>query len=143
MKLTLIRGIPGSGKSTRAEEIQDSNAVICEADDFFNMNDGTYKFDPKHLDDAHKLCQAEAAYFLFRGNNVIVSNTSIYMRDIKTYWLIAKKYGAEFEIINCVADYGSIHDVPGMIMDKMASAFVPITTEDWNKHVLKHGMEEA
>lgn len=138
MKLTLIRGIPGSGKSTRAKEIVDAYTVILEADEFFYMEDGTYNFNFKFLPDAHKLCQAQAAYFLHQGVDIIISNTSINLSEIKTYWDLAKRFGAEFEIINCTENYGSIHNVPEETINRMSQNFEPITTEEFKAHAKKY-----
>jgi len=132
-KLTLIRGIPGSGKTTLANTIllQDKNpCVICEADDFF-MFGNSYKFNNTKLGDAHKWCQAKVAFFLFRGNDVIVSNTSINMKDINTYYKIANSYSAEFEIVNCEGGYKNTHKVPEEVIESMTKRFKVITTEDW------------
>ncbi len=41
--LTLVRGLPGSGKSTYAKTL---NAVLVEADQFFIDSNDTYQFDP-------------------------------------------------------------------------------------------------
>ena len=56
--LILVRGIPGSGKSTFANLIWNSYA-ICEADKFFYDKDGNYNFDPSKLKQAHEWCQNE------------------------------------------------------------------------------------
>lgn len=50
--LTLIRGLPGSGKSTMAKFIAgDTDAVHLEADMYF-IKDGEYKFEQTQI----KLC---------------------------------------------------------------------------------------
>lgn len=70
-ELILIRGLPGSGKTTLAEQImkewkeirdgrgrQVKSCKLIAADDFF-MVDGEYKFDPSKLSEAHAWCQRE------------------------------------------------------------------------------------
>ena len=145
MKLTLIRGIPGSGKTTKALELAEDNDEIIEADMFFEVlnEDGTdvdYKFDFEFLGAAHKWCQSMAEYMLFGGENVIISNTSIHYKDINTYYKIALKYGAEFEIINCIGNYKNTHNVPEEVIKRMKERFKPISTEEWLEHVAE--MEE-
>jgi len=131
MKLILIRGVPGSGKSTLAKELSSKQGyVVCEADHYF-MSDGEYKFDIDLIGDAHVWCQANAKYLLFHGLSVIVSNTSVHNKDIRTYYEIAKKYHADFEIINCSGNFKTIHHVPTQVQKRMANSFVPITTEDF------------
>jgi adenylate kinase family enzyme len=57
--LFLVRGIPGSGKSTFAKHIWNEYA-ICEADKFFhNKETGEYNFDPSRLKEAHEWCRNE------------------------------------------------------------------------------------
>ena len=55
--LTLVRGLPGSGKSTFANWIWNEYA-ICEADKFFYDKEGNYNFDATKLSQAHKWCRA-------------------------------------------------------------------------------------
>ena len=52
-KLYIVRGLPGSGKSTFAEALVGSDFLVCEADKYF-MVDGEYKFDGSKLKDAHE-----------------------------------------------------------------------------------------
>jgi len=132
MKLTLIRGIPGSGKTTLAHKLIGENDVIMEADHFFQKPSG-YNYNIKLIREAHMWCQSCTAYHLFRGRNVIVSNTSIHFRDLECYYDIAKKFNAEFEIINCTGDYKNIHDVPEETLNIMANNFIEISTEDFIK----------
>jgi adenylate kinase family enzyme len=56
--LTLVRGLPGSGKSTFANFIWNEYA-ICEADKFFYDSEGHYLFDASKLREAHKWCRDE------------------------------------------------------------------------------------
>lgn len=48
VELLLIRGLPGSGKSTMAKEYAKAGYVHCEADQFFEI-DGQYRFDASKL----------------------------------------------------------------------------------------------
>lgn len=51
--LILVRGLPGSGKSTFAHAIW-NNYAICEADQYFiNKETGEYVFDGSKIKDAH------------------------------------------------------------------------------------------
>ena len=56
--LTLVRGLPGSGKSTFANTITNEFSV-CEADKFFYDKEGNYNFDATKLSQAHKWCRDE------------------------------------------------------------------------------------
>jgi len=77
MTLTLVRGLPGSGKSTYAErycKVHKPTPVHLEADMYF-LKDGVYTFNPKLLVKAHQWVLAEAERALCDGQSVIVSNT--------------------------------------------------------------------
>jgi len=54
----LLRGVPGSGKSTISKRIQQlyDTDCVCSADDYF-MKNGTYNYDNSKIQDAHKWCQ--------------------------------------------------------------------------------------
>lgn len=44
--LILLRGLPGSGKSTKAKKLAGSTGLVYSTDDFF-MVKGEYVYDPK------------------------------------------------------------------------------------------------
>jgi len=50
--LFLVRGLPGSGKTSFASAIWNDYAV-CEADKFFYDKEGNYNFDGSKLKEAH------------------------------------------------------------------------------------------
>ena len=59
--LLLIRGLPGSGKTTLAHKLADlqTGSICVAADDFF-MEDDEYKFDSAKLQEVHERCQRTA-----------------------------------------------------------------------------------
>jgi len=130
MKLFLVRGIPGSGKSTFANELANINTIVCEADQFF-MDKGAYNFIASQLNDAHKWCQAKVAFCLKRGYDVVVANTSLYHRDLHCYNDIADRYNATFHIINCNGKFKSIHGVPEEVMENMTKKYKLISDKEW------------
>ena len=52
-ELVLMRGLPGSGKSTKAKKIAGQIGVVFSTDDFFMVN-GQYKYDPKMIGEYHQ-----------------------------------------------------------------------------------------
>jgi len=56
--LFLVRGLPGSGKTSFASAIWNDYAV-CEADKFFYDKEGNYNFDGSKLKEAHAWCKQE------------------------------------------------------------------------------------
>ena len=73
-KLYILRGIPGSGKSTYGKKIVDSaidagfSAIKFEADDFF-MKDGKYNWNPKLIGMAQHI-QTEKALYMKKSSKV-------------------------------------------------------------------------
>ena len=68
--LYVMRGLPGSGKTTLAQSMVKSyteagkKGVICSADDFFVDNRGKYNFDMTRLSEAHEHCRLKADQFM-------------------------------------------------------------------------------
>ncbi len=123
--LYLIRGLPGSGKSTFAETLAESlNAVRCEADMYF-VRHGEYRFDAPLLSEAHQWCQNYAVSFLQSGVDVIVSNTSTTEKEVETYKKIAEEYGAKFVSLVVENRHGgkNVHNVPEEALTRMQQRF--------------------
>lgn len=118
MKLTLIRGLPGSGKSTMAKRLAAEGYIHLEADMFF-VRQGEYVFDRTKLPAAHQWCQNAAMRWLAAGRNVVVSNTFVTRKELQPYIDLAKEYGAELCIRVANGCYGSIHNVPQHVIERM------------------------
>lgn len=58
-RLVLIRGLPGTGKTTLAKGYVAKGYRHFEADHFF-MQNGQHRFDKERLSEAHAWCLAEA-----------------------------------------------------------------------------------
>lgn len=129
--LIIIRGVPGTAKSTKARRLRErfgSNCHHWEADLFFQSTDGTYKYDKTQLGKAHAWCQNRTLWSLRNGfNPVIVSNTFTRTREMVPYFDMCRELGAKLTIINMHHEYGSIHNVPEESMVKFRKRFaIPI-----------------
>lgn len=125
--LYLIRGVPGSGKSSLAQKMYDCKMVgfYVEADDFFINDDGVYQFDPKKLNLAHNECQAATKFHLEDGLDVAVSNTSTTEAEVETYRKIAEDCNARFVsiVVESRHDGKNIHGVPPEKVEQMRKRF--------------------
>lgn len=119
-KLFLIRGLPGSGKTTIAKKMVSGLLYTkhLEADMFF-MDGREYKFDASKLGRAHEWCQHQTLEALNRNLDVIVSNTFTTKKELKPYFDIAKSVGIIPQVIHCQNMFGSIHNVPEETLMKM------------------------
>ncbi len=119
-KLILIRGLPGSGKTTLAKQLAISlDAKHFEADMYFETEDGEYHFNPQQLPQAHEWCFNQTRKWLNKGKRVIVSNTFVRQWEMKRYLDFCKKKGIEVDIQVCSENYQSIHNVPLETINKM------------------------
>jgi len=123
MELYLIRGLPGSGKSTLGAKIA---TVIggqqFEADQYFYKN-GIYTFDRGLLGEAHRQCQENTLDCLNSGLSAVVCNTFTTIKELKPYFQIAKDLGIVPTVIHCQNEFGSIHSVPPDAMLAMKNRF--------------------
>lgn len=133
--LYLIRGVPGSGKTTMAEYIGDAVVYAAgswgeiipmarfEADQFFETDTG-YKWAQDRLGDAHIWCQSQARNAMETGiPNVLVSNTFIKQWTLEPYRSLARVYDyTVFEIV-CRGSFQNIHGVPDDKVEAMRRAF--------------------
>lgn len=126
-RLVLVRGLPGSGKSTKAKAIVKSwqekypDVRIChfETDMYFVNQAGHYQFDGTKIPQAHAWCQRQVATALTQNAWVIVSNTFVEKWEMKAYLKLAKKHHISTQIIVCKGEYQNIHQVPEAVISRM------------------------
>ena len=82
----LMRGCPGSGKSTKAKQLV-GNGQICSTDDYWCMNDeNEYRFNIHKLGEAHKWNQRRSLEALKAGVPiVIIDNTNTTIKELRSY----------------------------------------------------------
>jgi predicted kinase len=117
--LYIIRGLPGSGKTTLARTFAGSN--VCEADDFFTDEDYNYKFNAANLPFAHIYCQNKCKALMEQGvENIAVSNTSSRRWEFAKYIEFAQVNGYRVVEITMTGDtYANIHQVPEVTIELM------------------------
>ncbi|XP_074186202.1 NEDD4-binding protein 2-like 1 isoform X3 [Rhinolophus sinicus] len=91
-RLYLLRGLPGSGKTTLARQLQHDfpRARIFSTDDFFFREDGAYEFNADFLEEAHEWNQKRARKAMRNGiSPIIIDNTNLHAWEMKPYAVMA------------------------------------------------------
>jgi predicted kinase len=129
--LTLVRGLPGSGKSTFAKTITNKFS-ICEADKFFYDGEGNYNFDGSKLRQAHEWCKNEVETRMKDNQlnaqfypEIVVSNTFTQEWEMEAYYKLAEQYGYEVFSIIVENRHGGVnkHGVPAEKLEQMRNRF--------------------
>ncbi len=119
--LYFITGVAGSGKSTLAKKIKEEKNIKnhFEADMWMVDSKGNYSFDSSRLGYCHSNCIKFAEESMIRGEDVIVSNTSLTKKEAKPYFELAKKYKYTVALTHLLSYYGSVHNVPDWKISEM------------------------
>lgn len=129
-KMTIIRGLPGSGKTTLAEKIRkeliDSELSVAHFEaDMFHMryNEAekryTYHYDPDKKIVAHRWCERMISDAMEDGRDIIVSNTFSQYWEMIPYFILARDFGYRVEVITCKGEYPNVHGVSDDMIQRM------------------------
>lgn len=119
-RLVLIRGLPGSGKTTKAMGYLNDGYKHIEADQFFLVN-GEYRFDASKLPEAHAWCLDQTRRALGEGEFVCVANVFATVEDMKPY----SDLGVDYQVVEANYPGQSVHKVPKDKLRAMQSTWVP------------------
>lgn len=123
-RVTIMRGIPGSGKTTVCKKElefwkeQGNTTAYCSADDFHVNKDGVYKFNFKLAGNAHIYCMDKFLEALDSAvEEIFVDNTNTQVFEYTPYLQVALAKGYKVRIleVECnlsVAFERQTHGVP-------------------------------
>lgn len=123
-QLILLRGLPGSGKSTAAKLFD--KALHFEADMYFLDADGNYQFDASRIKNAHNWCRDSVMDAMKEGHPiVVVSNTFTQEWEMDAYYLLAEELG--YRVISMIVENRhagkNIHGCPDDKIEQMRNRF--------------------
>ena len=133
--LILVRGVPGSGKTTIADMLSSyGRSVLFCTDDLF-MVDGEYKFDPSKLSEYHAVTVDKVRDSMIDEkyddecfhsyDTIIVHNTFTQKWEMDPYLELAKKYDWKVHtiIVENRHESKSVHGVPEEAINRMKERF--------------------
>ena len=127
--LILLRGLPGSGKTTLGEvilQLPNNQLTPLSADDYFTDKDGNYNFDFTKLKEAHNDCQQRCANLMQHDVvKIVVSNTFTQEWEMKPYYEMAERYGYRVHSVIVENRHGNknVHEVPEDKLEIMKNRF--------------------
>jgi predicted kinase len=129
-ELILLRGLPGSGKTTLAKTIlqlrESDEPEILSADDFFISENGEYDFDSAKIKEAHQYCQFRCSERMRQQKaKIVVANTFTQEWEMKIYFEMAERYNYRVHTVVVENRHGSenVHNVPEDKLQKLKERF--------------------
>lgn len=110
-ELVLFGGLPGSGKSTKAENSR-GHYLHYEADRLFEDCGGRYRFDFQLWQQARGFVWSLTDFALARDENVVVCDLFQTKRDVQEYESLAQYHDANLTMVWCESDHKTVHNIP-------------------------------
>ena len=126
--LILLRGLPGSGKTTLAKVLSENNTYpIFSVDDFFtNKVNGEYLFNFKKNHLAYKQCEELTKEAMQQNRTkIFVHNTFTMYWELEPYFKLAAEFNYELFVLTVENYHGkkNTHGVSEEQLQKMADKY--------------------
>ena len=90
-EIVLMRGLPGSGKTTRAQEL---GGIICSADDYRIDETGNYFFNPFLTGECLRKCEEKCLHSILKNCNfIIIDNMNLHSFCVIPYLYLSASFG--------------------------------------------------
>ena len=136
-ELILMRGLPGSGKSTTARKLAGDFGQVFSTDDYFVDAAGNYNWDGNKLGIAHDWNQRRSLAAMHAGiPKVVIDNTHTTLREMRSYLPhinLARRLGYTVRIAEPETSWKfdidelvelNTHNVPKAAIQKMLNRYI-------------------
>ena len=137
--LTLIRGLPGSGKTETAKTIVQGltangrQAIHFEADAYMKENN-TYRFTVSKVKECALECQAQTELYLLKGYDVVVSNVFARYWEVIPYFEMAALNSVKTQLLEAQGQWSSstrTEDTKDSLREKWGKIELPYRWGPW------------
>ncbi len=148
-RLVILRGLPGSGKTTLARALVDRHGFrLFEADQHFETPAG-YRYDPARVADAHAATLRSALAALESGQSVVLANTHVRRWELAGPLGLAVLAGVTPHIVECLGQWENVHGVDAATLEAIARRWETIPVGGiallwrWDGHSLSPATGDA
>jgi predicted kinase len=147
MQVVIMRGVPGSGKTTW-HKVNFPKAIVCSADDF-HMVYSLYVFDPKNIGLAHGACLKKFTVSVLQRPltdeaTIVVDNANSRLWELSPYLKLAEAFSVPCRIVRCHCSVCSVeeafrrgtHSVPADRLFDMYSNLMTEKLPGWKEEIV-------
>lgn len=125
--LILLRGLPGSGKTTLAKELSENGKYpVFSVDDYFTDEQGNYKFEFEKNHLAYKQCENNTRLSMQDNiSKIFIDNVFSLEWEMEPYFKLASEFNYKIFVVTVENRHGgkNIHGVNDEQLKKMAEKY--------------------